>query len=193
VNLAIEIGGSIQGNQNGRHQTEAVSAPRTAQSFGCVLCHRTSAGLDRALTPIRARPAQCPDHSTEVPTKTKENAMDMRQYSSTTFIGVEEIRRGPRQEKIASVAPGKYDKPVATFESGDQLTLNRTNVRTLIEAFGEESGDWVGCIIELSIGAAKYNGDQIDSVVVKPVSPPRPLATQTPAPKAPRLDDDIPF
>jgi hypothetical protein len=103
------------------------------------------------------------------------------------------LRDGPRQETIVSVEPGKYDKPVATFESGDQLTLNKTNVRTLMNAYGEDSRDSVGCIIELFIGPAKYNGEQIESVVVKPISPPKPPEAQTPAPKKPDLDDDIPF
>jgi hypothetical protein len=104
----------------------------------------------------------------------QENNLDMKKYAASRFIGVEDLRDGPRQETMVSVEPGKYDKPVATFESGDQLTLNKTNVRTLVDAYGEDSQDWVGCIIELSIGPAKYNGDQIESVVAKPVSPPKP-------------------
>jgi hypothetical protein len=119
--------------------------------------------------------------------------MDMRKYSASRFIGVDNLRDGPRHETIVSVEPGKYDKPVATFESGDQLTLNKTNVRTLIDAYGEESQGWVGCIIELSIGPAKYNGDQIESVVVQPISPPKPLEPQTGEPKKPAPDDHIPF
>lgn len=123
--------------------------------------------------------------------------MDMREFAGSSFITVETLRDGPREEVIVSVAPGKYDKPVATFESGDQLTLNKTNVRTLINAYGEDSRDWVGCSIELSIGPTKYNGDQIESVVVKPISPPKPLAARTPVPKPapPKSDmnDDIPF
>jgi hypothetical protein len=123
--------------------------------------------------------------------------MDMQQFAGSSFITVKTLRAGPRQEVIVSVEPGKYDKPVATFESGDKLSLNKTNVRALIDAYGEESRDWVGCIIELSIGPAKYNGDQIESVVAKPVSPPKPLVASTPLPKQPTakpdMDDDIPI
>ena len=46
--------------------------------------------------------------------------MDMRQFAGSSFITVETLRDGPREEVIVSVAPGKYDKPVVTFESGDQ-------------------------------------------------------------------------
>ena len=45
--------------------------------------------------------------------------MDMRQFAGSSFITVETLRDGPREEVIVSVEPGKYDKPVATFESGD--------------------------------------------------------------------------
>ena len=103
------------------------------------------------------------------------------------------MRDGPRQEKIVSIEPGKYDKPVATFESGDRLSLHKTNVRTLMKAYGEDSLDSVGCIIELSIGPAKFNGDPIESVMVKPISPPKPVEAQTPAPKKPGPDVDIPY
>ena len=122
--------------------------------------------------------------------------LDMRKYAGSTFIGVDDLRDGPREETIVSVTLGKYDKPVALFESGDQLTLNKTNVNTLIKAYGPNGQDWVGCIIEPSIGSAIYNGAPIESVVVRPVTPPKPVAAQTPLPKqAPGkdLDDDRPF
>jgi hypothetical protein len=124
--------------------------------------------------------------------------MDMRKYSSSTFIGVEDLRGGPREETIVSVAEGKFDKPVATFKSGDKFTLNTTNVNTLIKAYGLNDEDWIGCTIELSIGTAKYNGKEQESVVVGPVTPPKPLETRTPVPKQPPvrkpdLDDEIPF
>jgi hypothetical protein len=119
--------------------------------------------------------------------------MDMKRYAASRFIGVEDLRDGSRQEKIVSMELGKYDKPVATFESGDRLTLNKTNVSTLIHAYGPDGRDWVGCIIELSIGTAKYDGKEQETVVVRPISPPKPLEAQTPAPKKPDLDDDIPF
>lgn len=122
--------------------------------------------------------------------------MDMRPFAGSSFITVETLRDGPREEVIVSVAPGKYDKPVVTFESGDQLSLNKTNVNTLIRAYGPNDKDWIGCFIELSIGPLKYNGEKQEGVVVNPISPPKPVAAQTPLPKQPRgkdMDDDIPF
>jgi F0F1-type ATP synthase epsilon subunit len=49
--------------------------------------------------------------------------MDMREFAGSSFITVESLRDGPREETIVSVEPGKYDKPVATFESGKKLSL----------------------------------------------------------------------
>ena len=85
--------------------------------------------------------------------------MDMRQFAGSSFITVETLRDGPREEVIVSVEPGKYDKPVATFESGAKFSLNVTNVNTLIKAYGPNDQDWIDCTVELYIGDVKYNGE----------------------------------
>jgi len=41
--------------------------------------------------------------------------MNMREFAGSSFITVETLRDGPQEDVIESVAPGKYDKPVATF------------------------------------------------------------------------------
>jgi hypothetical protein len=118
----------------------------------------------------------------KVPPKRKIK-MDMRKFAGSTFITVDVLRDGKREELIVSVEPGKYDRPVVTFESGDKLSLNATNVNTLIKAYGPNAKDWIGCLIELSIGPLKYNGENKEGVVVKPISPPKPVAARTPLPK----------
>ena len=35
--------------------------------------------------------------------------MDMRQYAGLAFVNIEDVRGGPRQEKIISVEPGSYN------------------------------------------------------------------------------------
>jgi hypothetical protein len=123
--------------------------------------------------------------------------MDMRQYAGSAFITVETLRDGPRKEVIMSVEPGKYDKPVATFESGAKFSLNVTNVSTLIKAYGPNDQDWIDCAVELYIGDVKYNGAIQEGVLVRPVSPPKPVEARTPVPKTPApandMNDDIPF
>ena len=72
--------------------------------------------------------------------------MDMRKFAGSRFITVDDLRDGPREEVIISVEPGNYDRPVATFESGDKRSLNVTNVNTLIKAYGPNDKDWIGCV-----------------------------------------------
>jgi hypothetical protein len=133
--------------------------------------------------------------------KTRRAAMDMRNYAGSAFISVDDLRDGPRQETIAAVALGKFDRPNVTFETGDQFSLNKTNTRTLINAYGPNSQDWIGKTIELCLGTATYNNEDRESVVVRPISPPltpasKPVEAQTPAPSSPpkpELDDEIPY
>jgi hypothetical protein len=133
----------------------------------------------------------------KVPIRSRRKQMDMRQFAGSSFVTVEALRDGPREEVIESVAPGKYEKPVATFESGDKFSLNMTNVNALIKAYGPNDADWIGCTIALLIGTLKYNGKEQEGVLVQPISPPKPVEARTPVPKSPPpandMNDDIPF
>ena len=64
--------------------------------------------------------------------------MDMSRYASSGFIKVDDLTDGPEQKLITNIGEGRYEKPVATFEDGSKLSLNGTNVGTLIRAFGNE-------------------------------------------------------
>jgi hypothetical protein len=47
-----------------------------------------------------------------------------------------------------------------TFEDGTRVSLNGTNVSTLLDAFGSiEHEDWIGQRIELYAGTLRYNGN----------------------------------
>jgi hypothetical protein len=126
--------------------------------------------------------------------------MDMRRFSGPHFIKIADVRDGPIQAQIAVVREGKYDKPDLVFDSGDVLSLNATNNQTLVRAYGANSEDWVGKEIELLLGEAPYQGRQIESVTVRPISPPlKPADQKRPAAKPPAesttgdMDDEIPF
>ena len=60
--------------------------------------------------------------------------MDMRKYAGESFIRVDNVRNGSLQERIALVKEGKFERPDLIFESGDILSLNTANARTLIKA-----------------------------------------------------------
>jgi hypothetical protein len=117
--------------------------------------------------------------------------MDMTKYSSPTFLKVADVRDGPLQLQIAVINEGKYEKPDAVFETGETLSLNATNVKTLIRAYGPKSEGWTGKQIELTLGTVKFQGEPQDAVIVKPISPP--IATADRTAKSPEMDDEIPF
>jgi hypothetical protein len=113
--------------------------------------------------------------------------MLMKQFAGSAFITTAHVTDAPLRKTIAAVSVGKYDKPVLLFKSGDQLTLNATNTKTLIRAYGDDSDRWVGHTIELYLGESKFEGETKPSVKV------RPLPDGPPAGSSENLDDDIPF
>src|SRR6266511_4582255 len=121
--------------------------------------------------------------------------MLMTKYAGSRFIDLDDVSDGPFKQEIVEVAIGKYDKPVLKFRNGLQFSVNVTNVGTLIEAFGEESDDWIGETIELYKGQLKFKGEPKDSVLVRPIMRPAGVEKKKVAPKKPKygdLDDDIP-
>jgi hypothetical protein len=56
---------------------------------------------------------------------------------------------------------------VLVFDDGTKLALNRTNVKTLIGAFGRDSDAWLGRDVELYGGQTHYQGKAFDSVLVR--------------------------
>ena len=125
--------------------------------------------------------------------------MDMSKYASAAgFIGVDDVKAG-QKETITDVKLGNFDKPVVEFESGAKLSLNKTNVRKLIEAFGEDSRDWTGCAVELSAGEINYQGASTRCVLVTPLveadALPKPAAAKksSPTKTGDDMDEAIPF
>jgi hypothetical protein len=87
--------------------------------------------------------------------------MELKKYAASRFIGVEDLRDGPRQETIVSMKPGKYDKPVATFEVAIIFRLTR---RTSHAHEGLREDSRTGRLHhQLFIGPAKHNGDPIEA------------------------------
>ena len=115
--------------------------------------------------------------------------MDMREHMGRSFVRLDDVRDQPRKCVIRSVRIGQYG-PVAEFYSDESLTLNTTNVRTLAQAYGHESQDWHGVEVELYVGQTKYKGQMQDSVLVRPISPPKKSNGGT---LPPPPDDEVPF
>lgn len=118
--------------------------------------------------------------------------MDMKKYAGSRFLKFEDVKDAPRVETIAEAIEGRFEKANLIFESGDKFSLNKTNCRTLVRAFGENSCDWIGRKVELVAGEIEYQGAKKDSVLIRPV-PPQKNSTPITTKAEPGLDDQIPF
>jgi hypothetical protein len=108
--------------------------------------------------------------------------MDLSKYAGSKFIKVDDLTTGPVRKTIEAIETGKFDRPVAVFSDQKQLSLNATNVNTLINIFGStESDNLIGEEVELFVGEVKLKDGITKSVLLR-----------LPEEK-PQLDDAIPF
>jgi hypothetical protein len=121
--------------------------------------------------------------------------MDMRQFSGSSFYKVADVKKnGPVQEKIAGVAVGKFDKPDLVFESGSKLSLNATNTKTLIRAYGTDSEDWIDQTVELFEGEIEYQGKMQEAVLLRAISTLDPgVVKKKKKAKPDPMDDEVAF
>jgi hypothetical protein len=127
-----------------------------------------------------------------------DKTMDMRKYSGSAFLKPDDV--GPAHFGRRSSISRKYGKPDLEFDDGTKLGVNSTRNRTLVNAYGGESDDWLNKEIELSVGEVEYEGKMLESIIVKPISPP---IKKKPKPKPKDesgangkhgdMDDEIPF
>jgi hypothetical protein len=129
---------------------------------------------------------------------------DMRKYTSG-LIRPEDLRDGPRQERIIDVyISEKFDVPVLVFESGDEMLAFAGSGRALAKAYGFESDDWRGHVVELSLGHyTNKDGEEKEIINLKTITsregssnggPQRTDPAKLPAPsRKDELDDTIPF
>lgn len=96
---------------------------------------------------------------------------------------------------IAEIEEGQYEKPVVTFKDGTKLSLNGTNVGTLIRAFGKNDKDWISKKVELYAGTLRYNGNDNRAVLVRAPEVLSAVARTAPEPRplCGEMDDAIPF
>jgi hypothetical protein len=131
--------------------------------------------------------------------------MDMRKYSGPRFIKVDDVRDAPIEGQIAGIKEGKFEKPDLFLETGAVLSLNATNNRVLMNAYGTESDRWIGKAIRLFLGEIEYQGADHEAVLIEPISPPvkkkekkETEDTKATDPKKPpsssdEMSDEIPF
>jgi hypothetical protein len=133
----------------------------------------------------------------------EDDMIDMRKFGGEYYITVADVREGSLLMKIADAREGKFDKPDLIFETGDVLSLNATNRKTLMRAYGPTSDTWINKQVELVLGQVLFQGNPQEGVVVKPISPPLTAAEKTAVADLPKLsrpgggahdmDEAIPF
>jgi hypothetical protein len=132
--------------------------------------------------------------------------MDMRKFNSG-FLKPDDVRDNPIQAHIVNVVVSeKYNRPVLELDNGEQFSVNATNNRVLIKAYGPSDSDWLVHLVEFALGHYKdWNTDppeEKETVVVRPISPrekgngsgpQRVDPAQLPKPLKDDLSDEIPF
>lgn len=143
--------------------------------------------------------------------------------SASSFLGGDYIKAetlrasGPVRGAISGVAIDKFagkngapdeQKLSVVIDLGTEekkVTLNKTNLRTLIASYGDDTDKWTGKpIVAYYDPNISFGGRQTGGVRVKVPTQSQPLAQQqqvvnqqaavaATAPAAPVLDDDIPF
>jgi hypothetical protein len=107
---------------------------------------------------------------------------------------------------IDRVEEGKFGKLNLIFEDSTAASLNATNSRALVKAFGADTDGWLGHVVEMAGGEIEYQGKMQPAILIKPISAPVQAGTTSEtevAAPAPRrvagssrnrdMDDDIPF
>jgi hypothetical protein len=120
---------------------------------------------------------------------------NLRKYASGgKFVKLEDLLgKPPLRDQIAvvKVEDGKFgERVVLVFESGRELSLNKTSVGVLMKEFGEEDDAWVGRTVEVYAGEVETKSGKMDAVLVRAAEA-SPAGDTKPARR--EMDDEIPF
>ena len=98
--------------------------------------------------------------------------VNLSKYIGKSFIKLADVADGPVERTIVAIEDGNYVKADLVLNSGERLSLNTTNMRTLFKAFGGEPADWPGKRIEIFEGMLPYKGGQQLGLRVRAINPP---------------------
>jgi hypothetical protein len=71
-------------------------------------------------------------------------AIDLKKYVGAYFLRLPDVKDAPLSKTIETVEEGAFDKLELGFSDGSKLSLNVTNTRALVTAFGETTDSWTG-------------------------------------------------
>jgi hypothetical protein len=98
----------------------------------------------------------------------KGKSMDMKSYAGKHFVKVDDVRDGPIEGEIVDIVEGEFGKLNLTLNTGDCLSLNKTNTSRLVRAFGDDSDNAIGQTVRLVLGQLKYQGRLQEAVLLEP-------------------------
>jgi hypothetical protein len=96
--------------------------------------------------------------------------VDLSKYAGSRFIKLADVANGPKRKIIADIVEGDFDKLVAVFSDGSRMSLNKTNINTLIDLFGSPDSKYtVGKLVEVFAGTTTYQNTERQSVLLRGV------------------------
>lgn len=98
--------------------------------------------------------------------------VDLTGYAGKHFVKVADVRDGPIEGKIADITEGDFGKLNLTLDTGDCLSLNTTNTKRLMRAFGTDSDSAIGQAVRLFLGEIEYQGRPQEAVLLEPSETP---------------------
>src|SRR5262245_2326217 len=119
---------------------------------------------------VATHTARCAVTATSVTRGNK--SMDSSKFSNSTRITVNSLGDDVRQETIVEAEVGQFKKLELVLRSGGRFSLNATNLKKMQKAYGKETDDWMGKEVKLVVGEVTFKGEQVESVVLTPVTPP---------------------
>ncbi len=126
----------------------------------------------------------------------------------SNYIKASDLNGKPWDMEIRTVAledlgqgNDKESKPVLYFDGAQKgLVLNKTNATTIVNSYGEDTGNWTGKDIQVFPTTTEFKGETVDAIRVR-VAPEAQPAAAPPAAAAPisapmvdvELNDEIGF
>jgi hypothetical protein len=122
----------------------------------------------------------------------------MKGYAGKHFVKIDDVRDGPIEGKIVDIVEGEFGKLNLTLNTGDCLSLNKTNTSRLVRAFGDDSNNAIDQKVRLVLGELKYQGRMQEAVLLEPITTApeekeNAAAFGNPTNEKKPFDDEIPF
>ena len=97
--------------------------------------------------------------------------MDATDYIPSRWLKAEDLDGKDVNVVISDVTEETIDETkrlVVQFESlGKGLVLNKTNVRRLIEAFGNDTDNWIGKRVPIGTAEVSFKGEDVLGIRIK--------------------------